>query len=194
MSKGIVAVLAGIVVAFAINFGISFLLAVNGAEPLGSSWVVSGMIGCAVAAVIANVAGRRKVTMADAGTRAAALSMTPPAGQGMVVVYREGFMGKRNGVDVALDGQVLTQLLSPQFTAINMPPGRHNLNATLAGDMNAGARQGDAAFDIAAGQAIVFRIGLKMGLATGHVELTRIDDLSPVMSKVGRMKMVMAAT
>lgn len=193
MSRIIAGILAGAAVAFVISFGINFLLAYNGAEPGMSGWLMGLPIGMAVMAIVANVAGRRKVTVADAETRRAALAMTPPAGQGMVVVFREGFVGKRNGVDVTVDGREITQLLSPQFTAVNLAPGRHSLNARLAGQMNAGARQGDASFDLVAGQAVVFRITLKMGAMTGHVEMERIADPAPVMGKVAKMKMVLAA-
>ena len=86
---------AGLVVAAAISFGLSYLLTSNGAEAGSSPWVVGGLIGVATMGVISNRAGRRKVAKVSGEARAAALAFTPPDGAGtriVVDVYEQAYV------------------------------------------------------------------------------------------------------
>ena len=189
MPKSVIAILVGGLVAFTIAFAIDFTLAASGAEPASSSWVMAGVIGAAIAGVVMNTAGNRKVVFADAAARQAALSLTPPAGSAMAVVFREGVMGKAIGTDIHLDGVLFTQLRSNQFTAMTLPPGPHTLKAVLAGPVNAGSKPAETAFDLAAGQLAAFRLTLAMKLTTSDVVMTRIEEPATIKPKLARMKM-----
>lgn len=193
MSKRLRAILIGVLVAFAIGFAISFGMTLAGAEPISSTWIVAGVIGSFVTLGLMNVAGNKPVAIADEKTKAAALALKPPPGTGQVIVFREGFFGKANGIDVTLDGRYVAQLKSPRFTVITAPPGRHVLKTALGGQMNAGSAPGEAAFDLASGQTLAFRVGLAMKMTTSSVTLEQLADPAAAAAKLARIKMVAAA-
>ncbi|BCW87415.1 hypothetical protein sos41_05440 [Alphaproteobacteria bacterium SO-S41] len=190
MSRQLIATLAGLAVAFAVTFGINFGLAAAGVHSDTTYWWLGVSFGSLTTITMLNMSGNKKVATADRGARSDALAFAPPAGQGLLVVYREGFMGKAIGADVSVDGRDVAQLKSPRFTAIALPPGSHVLKAQLAGSMNAGSTPGETAFDLAAGAAVVFRITLKMKMTTSDVVLTRIDDLALAKKKMAGMTMI----
>ncbi len=193
MPKRLRAILVGILVAFVIGFGITFGLAAAGAEPLSSTWIIAGVIGSFVTMGMMNMAGNKPVAIADDKTRAAVLALKPPPGTGQVIVFREGFFGKANGVNLALDGRFFAQLKSPRFTAINVQPGEHKLSASLAGAMDAGSVPGQASFTLASGQSLAFRITLAMKMTTSNVTLEPVADTAAVAAKLARVKMVTPA-
>jgi hypothetical protein len=192
MSKKLTAILAGVLVAGLIGFGVTFALAAAGAEPMSSIWIVSGLIGGFVTLGLMNLAGNKPVHLADEKARTAALSLKPPPGTGLVIVLREGFMGKAQGIDVTLNGRELAQLKSPRFTATTVQPGHYTLNAAFAGQMNLGSAPGTASFDLGSGQVALFRITTAMKMTTSDVVLTRIDDPASIAGKLAKTKMVAA--
>jgi len=193
MPKQLLAVVAGLVVAAAISFGLSYLLTSNGAEAGSSPWVVGGLIGVATMGVISNRAGRRKVAKVSGEARAAALAFTPPDGAGLLIVFREGLNASATGMDIAIDDRLISQLKGGQFAAATLPPGPHRLSAKLAGQANAASAPGTAEIDLAAGATVVIRLTVKMGLTTGTVVVTRIDDHAAAKAKLARMAMIAAA-
>ncbi|RJF87043.1 hypothetical protein D3874_08415 [Oleomonas cavernae] len=192
MSKKLTAVLAGMLIASLIGFGVTFALAAAGVEPMSSIWIVSGLIGGFVTLGLMNLAGNKPVTLADEKTRAAALSLTPPPGTGLVIVLREGFVGKAQGMDVTLNGRELAQLKSPRFTATTVPPGQYVLKAAFAGQMNLGSAPGTATFDLGSGQVALFRLTTAMKMTTSDVVLTHLEDPAAVVRKLAKTKMVAA--
>lgn len=190
MNRSTVAILVGLAVSFIVAFGLSFALAAAGAEPGSSPWIMGAVVGTTVGAALSNMSGNKKVTQADDAQRSAALAMTPGAGRGLVVIYREGFIARAVGADVALDGKDVAQLKSPRFTAIEASPGDHRLTVTLAGKINAGSKPGEAAFDLAAGETAVFRVTMKMKLATSDVVVTRDPDPAAARGKLARLRMI----
>lgn len=190
MPKQVLAVVAGLAVAAAISFGLSYLLTSNGAEAGSSPWVVGGLIGVATTAFVGNHAGRRKVAKIGGEARATVLAFAPPAGSGLLIVFREGLNASATGMDISVDERLISQLKGNQFAAETLPPGRHRLTAKLAGQANAASAPGAAEIDLAAGATVVIRITVKMGLTTGTVVVTRIDDHAAAKAKLARMAMV----
>ena len=190
MPRQLIAILTGLAVAFVITFGINFGFAAAGIPSDTTYWWLGASIGTFTMIAMLNMSGNKKTKTADKSARSAALSLTPPAGQGLLVVYREGFMGKAIGVDVSVDDGEVAQLKSPRFTALPLAPGHHTLKAQLAGSMNAGSTPGEASFDLAAGASIVFRITLKMKMTTSDVVLTRIEDEALAKKKIAGMTMI----
>lgn len=192
MPKQLVAILAGLAVAAIVSFGLSFLLAANGAEPGNSEWVLGAVLGVATMTAMLSLSGNRKVDAASAEARAAALAFAPPAGQGLLIVFREGFVGKAQGIDISVDGRVVSQLKGTRFTALPLGPGRHRMEGRLTGAMDAHGGVGEAEFDLEAGATIVLRVTVKMGLTSGNVVATRVDDLAAAKTKLAKMPMVAA--
>ena len=83
-----------------------------------------------------------------------------------VIVYREGFVAKLSGFDIAIDGVDHAQLKSPQSVAIDLAPGDHALVVRMAGKA-----QPTFPFAVGTGDVAVIRIG--MGMA--GCEITRQD-------------------
>lgn len=194
MSKRLRAILVGILIAFVISFGLNFGLAAAGAEAVSSAWIVGPVIGSFVTMGMMNMAGNKPVAVADAKTRAGILALKPPPGSGLLIVVREGFMGKANGIDLKLDDRFVAQLKSPRFTALNIQPGQHRLTAAFAGPLNAGSKTGDETFTIASGESVVFRVTLAMKMTTSDVILTREANPPAVAARLARIKMVPPAT
>ena len=190
MPKTLVAILVGAAVAAAIGFGITYLLASNGAEPLDSTWVMAGVIGGSIAMAMMSTSGNRAVKGASAEARKAAVAMSPAPAEAMIVLFREGFMGKAFGIDIALDGQVKAQLKSGRFTALTIAPGHYRLTCILTGSANAASKPGEVSFEIGSGEAAAFRISLAMKMTTSDVVLTRVTDLAAAKAKIARMPMI----
>jgi len=121
----------------------------------------------------------RRVEIVGPSERARLLASTPGAGA-RTVVYREGFIGKMAGFDIAIDGQYYAQLKSPQSVAIDIAPGNHRLIMK-----HAGKEQPPFAFSVSSGEIAVLRIG--MGIA--GAEISR-DDGAQTRSKLASIPMV----
>ncbi len=193
MSRTLLASLAGVAVACAIGFGTNFALVAAGSDTALAPWGVGVAVGTFTSLAIVNAGRKRKVTVADAAARKAALALAPSPGKALLLVFREGFMGKRNGVDLRLDGRDLTQLMSPRFTAVELAPGQYKLEAVLAGALNAASTPGEALFSLAAGEVAMFRITLKLRMSTSDIVLARVEAPASVVGKLARMKMIAPA-
>lgn len=190
MQRYIMPLVWGFIVAFVVGFGLNRLEAAAG-EPLGPMTLWTPMfLGALTAFLMANLAGNRKVTNATPYERDQALAFTPPDGQGLLVVYREGFVGKAAGLNVTVDGTVRAQLKSPRFVCLPLAPGSHQVGAAFGALAGAQNNAGNLSFTVAEGQAVVVRATLSMGMLKNTVNLERIDDVDGVRRKLGGMTMV----
>src|SRR6202000_280739 len=89
--------------------------------------------GAFVAYILSNLAGNKKLPIADPGASAEALNPQPPAGQALLVVYREGFVAKLAGLNLAVDDKAFVQLTAPKFSVIALTPGGHVLTGGFGG-------------------------------------------------------------
>lgn len=157
MRKGLIF----IAVVAACAFGFAFLLAaITGGAPQSDkapTWFI-GMVGGVSAGVFyLLLSNNRKMPLADDAERARAL-LGPGDGGAQLLVVREGFYGKASGIDVSIDGTVRTQLKSPRFAAIDLAPGRHEVQAELQR-----RRSVPLVVELAAGETRVVRLKLGMG-------------------------------
>jgi hypothetical protein len=186
MSKYRAAIIAGVIAAAAMTFMMSFVF--EGVTP----YIYGLFTGGFFAYIFANLAGNRKLPIADAAQKQAALALAPPAGKAVLVVYREGFVAKLAGLNLALDGKEFAQLTAPKFTALVLSPGAHTLTCGFGGLAGPQSKPGTYGFEIAAGGVAAIGIGVSMGLVQGSMKFTPITDADAIRAKVGRMPMVKA--
>ena len=140
--------------------------------------------------LLESLASNRKVNNVPDADRAKALASVPPPGTGLVYIYREGFIGKAVGVDVAVDNRVVAQLKSPRFTVVAVPPGDHTLAAAMKGLAGAQNKGGAISFSINQGETLVFCLKMKMGLVEGAVAINREPNPHQVLGKLSMITMV----
>jgi hypothetical protein len=189
MSKYVVAIVTGVVVAFVVSFGLSAVYTAAGDGGSHMPLISGILVGAFTSYIMANLAGNRKVATADEAAKAEALSFTPPPGKALIYLYREGFVGKAAGLNVSVDGKVVAQLKSPRFTCVAVSPGEHRLSAAfggLAGPQNASA---ETPVSLADGQTAAFRYGVSMGLMQNTIAVTPMPDLEAVKAALARMPM-----
>lgn len=105
--------------------------------------------------------GNKSVAMADDAARTRALA-DEPVDAARLIVVREGFIGKMSGMDVMVDGRVLTQLKSPRFAVLPLDPGAHRVEVKVAMTPKP---IGPVDLDLAAGETAVVRIVAELGAA-----------------------------
>ena len=180
-------ILIGVAVAILLQIVFGFLL--------GQGWIATFFAisaGVTTAYLLSNLAGNRKVAAASDAAKAEALKLQPPAGQSLLVVWREGFVAKLAGLNLAVDGRAFTQLTSPKFAAIAVSPGRHTLSGAFGGFAGAQSKAAAFDFDAAEGAVTAVRINAQMGMVQGAVKFTPEPDLTAVRVKLASMPMAAA--
>jgi len=142
--------------------------------------------------ILSNLAGNRKVAAAGAEEKAAALQLAPPPGQALLVAYREGFVAKIAGLNLALDGREFAQLTAPKFTSLAITPGAHTLTGAFGGLAGAQSKAAGFDFNAAPGSVTIVRINAQMGMVQGAVRFTPEADVAAMKAKLARMPMVTA--
>jgi hypothetical protein len=187
MSKYLPRILIGVVVGVVLAFLMSMI---NGWD---NQSVLTGVFGgVATAYILSNLAGNRKVDVASADDRGKALQLTPPPGKALVVVYREGFVAKLAGMNMAIDGTEVAQLKAPRFTLIAVPPGAHTLTTAFGGLAGAQSKGGSYEFSAPEGGVVAIRIGVRMGMVQGAFDYSQQADLAQVRNKLAGMPLVLA--
>lgn len=126
--------------------------------------------------------GNRKVAIADAETRRLALADTAPTdGTARILVVRQVVVGVMTGVDVVVDGVVLTQLKSPRFAVVPLNAGRHEIVAVAQG-----RKTKPLTLDLRAGETAAVRISA--GLS--GVKLAREPDTAALRASLAKVPMV----
>lgn len=143
---------------------------------------ISTVFGMVAGAVYLLLTGSRNVPTADAETRRRALADTnPPEGTARVLVVRQVMVGVMIGVDVLIDGTVLTQLKSPRFVVLPLDPGRHEIVAVAQGRPTK-----PLVLELVAGETAVVRIS--SGLA--GLKLTQEPDSAELRASLANVPMV----
>lgn len=122
MGKYAKPIIIGFIVAFVVSAGLTLVAMAGGASPGMTPALVGMIFGAFTAYLLANLAGNRKQKAADPAAKSAALALRPEEGQALLIVYREGFVGKAAGLDVEVDGRTVVQLKSPRFAAVPLAP------------------------------------------------------------------------
>jgi hypothetical protein len=187
LSKYLRPILTGLVTGFLVAFALSFLYGPGSTVPVfyGAG---AGLIGAYLAA---NLAGNRRRPAASRAQKAAALGGSPPAGMARLYLYRDGFVARLAGLNVTIDGQVVAQLKSPQFTAIALSPGRHVLNAAFGGLAGPQSRVAQLIIEAPAGEDLAVLMAVKMGLVRHAVDMKWRADVDSVKRVLAGMTMVL---
>jgi hypothetical protein len=187
MSKYTTAIIAGFIAAAVMTVLMMFVF--EGVTP----YIYGTFTGAFFAYIFANLAGNRKVPTADAAQKEAALALKPPPGKALLVVYREGFVAKLAGLNIAVDGQEFAQLTAPKFTTLVMVPGAHTLTCGFGGLAGPQSKPGIYKFDVAADGVAAVGIAIRMGAVKGSVAFNPIAGVDAARAKVARMPMVLAS-
>lgn len=165
----------------------SFLLAAlvaTGERPSSNPVFLGVILGMTVGSVFLLLSGNRRVALADDATRRAVLAETVVAGTARLLIVRESKLGMMVGVDVEVDGVVLTQLKSPRFAAVAVSPGRHACVAIAQGK-----RSATLVIDLADGETAAARISAGLG----GIKLTREADAPALRMALSKVPMVAPA-
>ena len=190
MGKYIPAIVTGLVVALLLALGLNKMAAAAGQPPSLSTWMPPVIFGTIVAYVMANLVGTKLAKAATTADKAAALALRPEPGQALLIVLREGFVGKAAGLNVAVDDRVFAQLKSPRFTALSITPGPHKLSAGFGGLAAAQSKAATEAFTAAPGEVVAFRILLSMGMTQNTVKMERVTAPESLVPKLKAMPMI----
>jgi hypothetical protein len=186
MSRYTPAIIAGFLAAAAMTFLMSFVF--EGLTP----YIYGTFTGTFVAYIFGNLAGNRKLPIAAAAEKDAALALKPPAGKALLVVCREGFVAKLAGLNLAVDGREFAQLTAPKFTVLALPPGAHTLTCGFGGLAGPQSKPGTYDFEVAEGGVAAVGIGVAMGLVKGSMTFTPVAGVEAARQKIARMPMVKA--
>ena len=187
MSKYTTAIVAGVIAAAVMSFLMTFVF--EGLTP----YIYGTLTGAFFAYTFGNLAGNRKVPAADAAQKDAALALKPPAGKALLVVYREGFVAKLAGLNIAVDGKEFVQLTAPKFTVLTLPAGVHTLTCGFGGLAGPQSKLGFYEFTVGEGGVATIGIGVKMGAMQGSMKFTPLVSVEAARAKVTSMPMVLAS-
>jgi hypothetical protein len=184
MSKTTKMILVGVGVAVVLVILFNVALSLDGENHLGTA--LTGGVGGGIAAafIYGGLLGNRKIANASDGEKKAALDRQPPAGKGLLYVYREGFAAKLAGLNISVDGTAVAQLKSPRFTCVVVGPGVHTLTAAFGGV--AAVKASECQVAVAADGAAAVRIGFNM---VSGLSLTPQTDMAAAKQKLAGMPM-----
>jgi len=178
-------------VAFVAGVGLGFLNSLSGSSS-ETTFILPVVLGVLVFFILQMRAGNRKEVRVDAAGRQSLLSAAAPAGQALLYVYREGFMGKMVGWNVSLDGAALAQLRSPRFTQTALSPGAHTLAVSLGGLAGTQNKPAETIFEAKPGEVIVMAMKSKMGAMSNTLFFVREPDATAALQKLSKIPMVAA--
>ena len=190
MSKYIPAIVVGFLVAVLVSGGLAFFFSSAGADAGYLPMMVGAFLGVFTAYIMANLAGTKLGKAATPEQKQAVLESRPEPGQALLIVYREGFVGKAAGMDLSVDDRFVAQLKSPRFTAISVSPGGHQLSMAfggLAGKQNKPTLEG---FIAAPGDVIAFRATMQMGMMKNRIVVERIQSDDALVQRLKPMIMI----
>jgi hypothetical protein len=176
-------------VALVAGFGLELLNQWADPQSSGFSPAIPTVLAVVVFSCLQMLSGNRREVRVDDAGRQASLSALAPAGAALLYIYREGFLGKAVGWNVFLDGVALAQLRSPRFTQATVRPGSHTLTVSLGG-LAGKQKPAEAAFEVQAGEVIVFAVKSKMGALSNTLFFVRERDAHSVLERLSKMPMV----
>ena len=188
MGKYVPAIVTGLIVTIVV----AVLLGMIGFRGF-AAWYVPLFVGLFTGYIMANLQGTKASPAASEAQKAAALSLRPAPGKALIIAHRQGFVGKAAGMEVLLDGQVLGQLKSPQFTAVEVDPGAHTLEFGFVGLAAAQNKREVVPVTVAEGQVVAFRATISMGMGKNTIRVERDDQVHSLTDDLRRMKMIAPA-
>ncbi|WP_420136351.1 hypothetical protein [Sphingomonas sp.] len=131
-------------------------------------------LGIGIYNLIVNAQRRnRKVDLRSDAERRYLLADRPSSGA-RVLIYREGFIAKMSGFDIAIDGVLRAQLQSPQAVAIDLPPGGHVLMVGVPH-----RKPQSFSFTLAFGEIAVIRIAMRTAITGCQIASQPLNEALP---------------
>lgn len=190
MSKYIPAIVVGFLVALLVSAGLAFFFSSAGADAGYLPLMVGAFLGVFTAYIIANLAGTKLGKAATREQKQAVLGFSPEPGHALLIVYREGFVGKAAGMDLSVDDRFVAQLKSPRFTAVSVSPGGHQLSMAFRGLAGKQSKPTVEGFIAAPGDAIAFRATMQMGMMKNSIVVERITTDQDLVRRLTMMIMI----
>lgn len=156
-------------------------------------WYIPIFAGAIIGYLMANLQGTKAGPAASEAQKAAALSLRPSPGKALIIVHRQGFVGKAAGMEVTLDDRLLGQLKSPQFTAVEVEPGAHALGFGFVGLAAAQNKREVVPVSVAEGQVVAFRATISMGMGKNTIKVEPDEQVHSLVDDLRRMKMIAPA-
>ena len=194
MGKYAKPVIVGFIVAFVVSGGLALLASAGGADPGFTPALVGVIFGAFTAYIMGNLAGNRKGKAASDEEKAAAVALRPEPGKALLIVFRQGFVGKAAGMNVGVDGKIVTQIKSPRFTAIPLEVGRHEMELAfggLAGEQN---NANIERFGVGPGEVVVYQAKISMGALKNTIKVDRVIPDAALSDKLRGMTMTALET
>ena len=102
-----------------------------------------------------------------------AKGLTAPSGKARIYIYREkAFMGKAQGVDVAIEGVASGQLKGPNFVMADVAPGTYTVTGNMASAPN---KKNSLPLTLTSGEVAIIEASIQIDLTTGKIILNRVD-------------------
>ena len=190
MSKYIPAIVVGFLVAALVSAGLAFFFSSAGADAGYLPMMVGAFLGVFTAYIMANLAGTKLGKAATREQKQAVLGFSPEPGHALLIVYREGFVGKAAGMDLSVDDRFVAQLKSPRFTAISVLPGGHQLSMAFGGLAGKQSKPTVEGFIAAPGDVIAFRATMQMGMMKNRIVVERITTDQDLVRRLTPMIMI----
>ncbi|SPU52640.1 Protein of uncharacterised function (DUF2846) [Brevundimonas vesicularis] len=190
MSKYIPAIVVGFLVALLVSAGLAFFFSSAGADAGYLPLMVGAFLGVFTAYIMANLAGTKLGKAATREQKQAVLGFSPEPGHALLIVYREGFVGKAAGMDLSVDDRFVAQLKSPRFTAISVLPGGHQLWMAFGGLAGKQSKPTVEGFIAAPGDVIAFRATMQMGMTKNRIVVERITTDQDLVRRLTPMIMI----
>ncbi len=115
-----------------------------------------------------------KAVPASAEANNDAKRLAAPAGHARIYIYRQkAFMGKAQGVDVAIEGIASAQLKGPNFVMADVMPGNYTLTGNMASAPN---KKGSLTVTVAADEVAIVEASIQVDMTSGKIDLKRVDE------------------
>lgn len=192
MGKYAKPIIVGFIVAFVISGGLSFFVTAAGGDAGFIPALIGGFFGVFTAYIMANLVGNQKGVAASDADKQAAVAFQPQPGKAMLIVMREGFVGKAVGLNVTVDGRVVAQLKSPRFIAVPLDVGQHEMEVAFGGLAGQQNRADAERFGTGAGEVVVYAASVSIGALKNTIALHRIHADAALSAKLKGMTMTAA--
>jgi hypothetical protein len=192
MSKGVRAIVIGVIVAIVVGFLIGLLNSVATDTPPLNAWLFGAVAGAITAYILGNLSGNRSIANASDEQRREALARMPPPGKALLYLYRQGFVAKLAGLNLAIDGRVVAQLKAPRFTLVTVPARPLALTASFGGLAGSQSRKSEIVVNASAGGIVVVKMTVAMGMVQGSVNMQPQPDPQAARQALASMAMTPA--
>ena len=162
-------------------------------ERAGIRLIILLLIGFVVAFFAARRRRRQGPPAVSPIDRTMLTRLLPPAGQGLILIVRDGFVGSRPVLHLALDGRPFARVESTGFAVLAAGPGEYRLGACFGGLNGTLTRPADMPVTLRAGEVLAISATVEMGLLTGRHRLTPIPVTDALRARLRTLPMATPA-